>query len=89
MYLLDEPTTGLHFADVRVLLGVLARLRDAGHSLVIVEHNLDVIRASDWIIDLGPGGGKHGGNVVFSGTSQQILKEKASITGQWLKDSSL
>ncbi|BDS05104.1 excinuclease ABC subunit UvrA [Oceaniferula spumae] len=85
LYLLDEPTTGLHFNDVQVLLGVLTRLRDAGNSLVIVEHNLDVIRASDWIIDLGPGGGRHGGTVVASGTPEQVAKNKKSLTGQWLK----
>jgi len=88
LYLLDEPTTGLHFGDVKILLGVLTKLRDAGNSLIIVEHNLDVIRASDWIIDLGPGGGKHGGKVVASGTPAEISQEKASITGQWLKETS-
>ena len=87
LYILDEPTTGLHFNDVQVLLGVLTQLRDAGNSLVIVEHNLDVIRASDWIIDLGPGGGKHGGTVVASGTPQEIAAVKGSLTGQWLKKS--
>ncbi len=85
LYLLDEPTTGLHFTDVQVLLEVLIRLRDAGNSLVIVEHNLDVIRASDWIIDLGPGGGKHGGMVVASGTPDDIASTTSSITGKWLK----
>ena len=88
LYLLDEPTTGLHFTDVQVLLDVLIRLRDAGNSLIIVEHNLDVIRASDWIIDLGPGGGKHGGTVVAQGTPEEIAQEKASLTGQWIKESS-
>jgi excinuclease ABC subunit A len=84
LYLLDEPTTGLHFNDVQVLLGVLRRLRDAGNSLVIVEHNLDVIRSSDWIIDLGPGGGKHGGRVVAAGTPEDISSHAKSLTGQWL-----
>jgi len=84
LYLLDEPTTGLHFNDVQVLLDVLRRLRDEGNSLVIVEHNLDVIRASDWIIDLGPGGGKHGGRIVAEGTPADIIATPASLTGQWL-----
>ncbi|MCP5536208.1 MAG: excinuclease ABC subunit UvrA [Akkermansiaceae bacterium] len=84
LYLLDEPTTGLHYNDVQVLLGVLRRLRDAGNSLVIVEHNLDVIRASDWIIDLGPGGGKHGGQIVAAGNPEAIATNPASLTGLWL-----
>ena len=84
LYLFDEPTTGLHYNDVQVLLGVLRRLRDAGNSLVIVEHNLDVIRSSDWIIDLGPGGGKHGGYVVATGAPADILSHPDSLTGQWL-----
>ena len=85
LYLLDEPTTGLHYNDVQVLLGVLQRLRDAGNSLVIVEHNLDVIRASDWIIDLGPGGGKHGGYVVAEGVPDDVSANPKSLTGKWLK----
>ena len=84
LYLLDEPTTGLHYSDVQVLLGVLRRLRDAGNSLVIVEHNLDVMRSSDWIIDLGPGGGKHGGQVVATGSPEEIAANSDSITGDWL-----
>ena len=64
VYLLDEPTTGLHFADIQTLLGVLNRLRDAGNTLVVIEHNLDVIKSADWVIDLGPGGGSNGGQVV-------------------------
>ena len=85
LYLLDEPTTGLHFNDVQVLLGVLHKLRDQGHSLIIVEHNMDVIKNSDWIIDLGPGGGKHGGVVVAEGSPADVAKNKKSLTGQWLK----
>lgn len=85
LYLLDEPTTGLHFNDVQVLLGVLRQLRDAGNSLVIVEHNMDVIRASDWIIDLGPGGGKHGGVIVAEGTPEEVAGNAASETGVWLR----
>ena len=84
LYLLDEPTTGLHFNDVQVLLGVLRKLRDAGNSLVIVEHNLDVIRASDWIVDLGPGGGKHGGLIVAEGSPDEVAGNPESITGEWL-----
>ncbi|MBT8037790.1 MAG: excinuclease ABC subunit UvrA [Verrucomicrobiae bacterium] len=84
LYLLDEPTTGLHFNDVQVLLGVLRRLRDMGNSLVIVEHNLDVIRASDWVIDLGPGGGKHGGQIVAAGSPEAVSLNPASLTGSWL-----
>ncbi|MFK7911829.1 MAG: excinuclease ABC subunit UvrA [Akkermansiaceae bacterium] len=84
LYLLDEPTTGLHFQDIQVLLEVLRKLRDAGNSLVIVEHNLDVIRASDWIIDLGPGGGRHGGEVVASGSPEQMSLNPKSLTGKWL-----
>jgi excinuclease ABC subunit A len=84
LYLLDEPTTGLHFNDVQILLRVLRQLRDAGNSLVIVEHNLDVIRVSDWVIDLGPGGGKHGGRVVAEGSPEKIAQNKKSLTGAWL-----
>ncbi len=86
LYLLDEPTTGLHFEDIRVLLDVLYKLRDAGNSLVVVEHNLDVIRASDWVIDLGPGGGKHGGQIVATGRPDVIASNPASLTGSWLVD---
>lgn len=85
LYLLDEPTTGLHHQDVQVLMGVLMRLRDAGHSLVVVEHNLDVIRQADWLIDLGPGGGVDGGHVVATGTPGDLAKCKESPTGLWLK----
>lgn len=84
LYLLDEPTTGLHHQDVQVLMGVLTRLRDAGHSLVVVEHNLDVIRQSDWVIDLGPGGGTDGGQVVACGTPGDLAKNERSVTGRWL-----
>ena len=84
LYLLDEPTTGLHHDDVQVLLGVLLRLRDAGHSLVVVEHNLDVIAAADWVIDLGPGGGRDGGALVAAGPPEELEKNSASPTGRWL-----
>ncbi len=84
LYLLDEPTTGLHFDDVRKLLDVLHRLTDLGNSIIIIEHNLDVIRNADWIIDLGPEGGEAGGRLVAQGTPQQIAKAKKSFTGQAL-----
>ncbi|MCF6314135.1 MAG: excinuclease ABC subunit UvrA [Verrucomicrobiales bacterium] len=85
LYLLDEPTTGLHFADIEILLEVFYRLRDAGNTLIVIEHNLDIIKCADWIIDLGPGGGKHGGEIVASGTPQDIAKDPNSLTGQYLK----
>lgn len=84
LYLLDEPTTGLHFADIQKLLDVLLRLRDAGNTIVIIEHNLDVIKTADYIIDLGPQGGEKGGEIVVTGTPEDITKEKRSYTGQFL-----
>ena len=86
LYLLDEPTTGLHFADVSKLLEVLHRLTDLGNSVIIIEHNLDVVRNADWIIDLGPEGGEHGGQLVAQGTPAQVSKIKKSHTGQALAD---
>ena len=83
MYILDEPTTGLHFEDIRVLLGVLKRLVEKGNTVVIIEHNTDVIRACDWIIDLGPEGGRGGGKIVAEGTVADLRKNKNSITGQY------
>ncbi|MCL4221631.1 MAG: excinuclease ABC subunit UvrA [Phycisphaerales bacterium] len=85
LYILDEPTTGLHFEDIRKLLEVLDRLAAAGNTLVVIEHNLDVIKCADWIIDLGPEGGDRGGTVVAAGTPEQIAKAKGSYTGQYLK----
>ena len=85
LYVLDEPTTGLHFADVARLLSVLERLADKGHTLVVIEHNLDVVKCADWIVDLGPEGGDRGGTVVATGTPEQIAKQKSSWTGRWLK----
>jgi len=85
LYILDEPTTGLHFHDIKQLLGVLHRLRDHGNTVIIIEHNLDVIKTADWIIDLGPEGGDNGGNVVVAGTPEQVAKHKSSYTGQFLK----
>jgi len=84
-YILDEPTTGLHFADVDKLLKVLQRLVNKGNTVLIIEHNLDVIKCSDYIIDLGPEGGDKGGRLVCAGTPEQILKHKSSYTGQYLK----
>jgi excinuclease ABC subunit A len=84
MYILDEPTTGLHFADVEHLLGVLGRLVDAGNTVVVIEHNLDVIKTADWVIDLGPEGGDAGGEIVATGTPEQIATNPASYTGQFL-----
>ncbi|HYH01349.1 MAG TPA: excinuclease ABC subunit UvrA, partial [Terriglobales bacterium] len=86
LYLLDEPTTGLHFDDVHKLLEVLHRLTDLGNSIIIIEHNLDVIRNADWIIDLGPEGGEDGGRIVAQGTPEQVSKVKKSYTGQALAD---
>ncbi len=86
LYLLDEPTTGLHFDDVSKLLDVIHRLTDLGNSIVIIEHNLDVIRNADWIVDLGPEGGEDGGRIVAQGTPDQVLKIRKSYTGQALAD---
>ena len=85
LYILDEPTTGLHFHDIEQLLKVLHHLRDVGNTIVIIEHNLDVIKTADWIIDLGPEGGGKGGRVLATGTPEQIAKQKNSYTGQFLK----
>ncbi|MFM7410171.1 MAG: excinuclease ABC subunit A, partial [Actinomycetota bacterium] len=84
IYLLDEPTTGLHFEDVRRLLTVLSRLVDQGNTVLVIEHNLDVIKTADWIIDLGPEGGSGGGKVVAEGPPEVIAKVKASHTGRFL-----
>jgi excinuclease ABC subunit A len=85
LYILDEPTTGLHFHDIELLLGVLHRLRDHGNTVIIIEHNLDVIKTADWIIDLGPEGGDGGGEIVAFGTPEQVAATAASFTGQYLK----
>ena len=85
LYILDEPTTGLHFHDIEQLLGVLHRLRDRGNTVVVIEHNLDVIKTADWIIDLGPEGGDGGGEVIATGTPEQVAANSRSFTGQYLK----
>lgn len=85
LYILDEPTTGLHFQDVQMLIDVIAKLREAGNTIVIIEHNLDVIAAADWLIDLGPEGGEAGGEIVAVGTPKQVMKNKNSVTGRYLK----
>jgi len=85
LYILDEPTTGLHFEDVRVLLAVLKKLVEKGNTVVVIEHNLDIIKVADHIIDLGPGGGKFGGKIVCTGTPKEVLKNKESITAKYLK----
>jgi excinuclease ABC subunit A len=85
LYVLDEPTTGLHFEDIRKLLGVLGQLVDAGNTVVVIEHNLDVIKTADWLIDMGPEGGSRGGLVISEGTPEQVAADGASFTGQFLK----
>lgn len=85
VYILDEPTTGLHFADVSKLLGVLKRLVDLGNTVIVIEHNLDVIASADWLVDLGPEGGEHGGMIVSEGTPEQVAQDPASHTGKYLK----
>jgi hypothetical protein len=84
LFIFDEPTTGLHFEDVRILLLALRRLVDAGHSVLVVEHHLDVVRNADWVIDLGPGAGDEGGRLVAAGTPDEIARCEASFTGQAL-----
>jgi excinuclease ABC subunit A len=84
LYILDEPTTGLHFADIELLLKVLHQLRDAGNTIVVIEHNLDVIKTADWVIDMGPEGGSGGGTVVCEGTPEDVAACEASLTGRYL-----
>jgi excinuclease ABC subunit A len=85
VYILDEPTTGLHFADIQKLLDVLHRLTDAGNTVIVIEHNLDVIKTADWIIDLGPEGGDGGGQIVAQGSPETLARSTESYTGQFLK----
>jgi excinuclease ABC subunit A len=84
LYILDEPTTGLHFEDVKRLLHVLDRLVDAGNTVIVIEHNLDVIKCGDWVIDLGPEGGDEGGRVIAEGTPEEVVRVKSSYTGEHL-----
>jgi excinuclease ABC subunit A len=85
LYILDEPTTGLHFADIRMLLTVLSELVDKGNTVVVIEHNLDVIKCADWVIDLGPEGGEEGGRIIATGPPEEITKVSLSYTGKYLK----
>jgi excinuclease ABC subunit A len=86
LYLLDEPTTGLHLDDVRTLCKVLDRLVDAGHTVLVIEHHLDVIKRADWVIDLGPGAGEMGGQIVAAGTPEDVARVPASVTGRFLAE---
>jgi excinuclease ABC subunit A len=86
IYILDEPTTGLHFADVHKLIEILQRLTEAGNSVIVIEHNLDVIKTADYIIDMGPEGGDGGGTVVAQGTPEHVAEVKSSYTGHYLRD---
>ena len=86
VYILDEPTTGLHFEDVRVLLGVLQKIVERGNTVIVIEHNLDVIKTVDYLIDLGPEGGAGGGRIVATGTPEEVAKIKESYTGQFLAE---
>ena len=86
LFVLDEPTTGLHFADIELLLKVLERLKSQGNTIVVIEHNLDVIKTADWVIDLGPEGGSEGGTIVAEGTPEEVSKVKESYTGTYLKE---
>ncbi len=86
LYFMDEPTTGLHFADVKQLMETIQRLVDTGNSVVMIEHNLDVIKQADWIVDLGPEGGNRGGCIVAQGRPEAVVKVKGSWTGKYLKD---
>ena len=86
LYILDEPTTGLHFDDIKKLLGVMNRLVDAGNTMVVIEHNLDVIKTADWIIEVGPEGGHAGGRILATGTPEDIAKAKTTATGQFLAE---
>jgi excinuclease ABC subunit A len=86
MYVLDEPTTGLHFADIQNLMNVVTKLADMGNTILVIEHNLDVVKCSDWIIDLGPEGGDAGGELIAQGPPEAIARVAASYTGQFLKE---
>ena len=85
LYILDEPTTGLHFYDIQQLLDILHRLREHGNTIIVIEHNLDVIKTADWVVDLGPEGGDGGGEIIAVGTPEQLAKHPSSHTGHYLK----
>jgi excinuclease ABC subunit A len=85
IYILDEPTTGLHFEDIRKLLNVLGRLVDAGNTVLVIEHNLDVVKTADWVIDLGPEGGDAGGEIIATGTPEEVANVQESHTGRFLR----
>ena len=86
LYILDEPTTGLHFDDIKVLLGVIQKLVDQGNTVIIIEHNLDVLKSVDYLFDMGPEGGKAGGMIVAQGTPEQLANNPNSVTGPFLKE---
>ena len=86
LYILDEPTTGLHFEDIRVLLEVLQKLVDKGNTVLVIEHNMDVIKVADWLIDMGPDGGQKGGHIVFTGTPEELSATEGNDTGRFLKE---
>ena len=86
LYIMDEPTTGLHFEDIKVLLSVIGQLVDQGNTVIIIEHNLDILKSVDWLIDLGPQGGSRGGQVVSCGTPEQVAADPDSVTGAYLKE---
>ena len=86
LYILDEPTTGLHADDIGRLLGVLQKLVDLGHTVLVIEHNLDVVKTADWVIDLGPEGGAAGGQIVVAGTPEEVARCETSYTGRWLRE---
>jgi excinuclease ABC subunit A len=86
VYILDEPTTGLHFEDIRVLLGVLQKLVERGNTVIVIEHNLDVIKVADYLIDMGPEGGRDGGQVVACGTPEEVVKQGKGYTAQFLRE---
>ena len=85
LYILDEPTTGLHFEDVKILMEAITKLVDLGNSFIIIEHNLDVIKLADHLIDIGPEGGKHGGEIIVKGTPEEVVKSRKSLTAKYLK----
>ena len=86
LYILDEPTTGLHFEDIRILLDVLNKLADKGNTILVIEHNMDVIKVADYLIDVGPDGGRSGGQIVCQGTPEEVAMSPDSITGKFLKE---